>query len=61
MENISNTKPFLSPFHVQKGHFLDQNCIFLEEQNEQRRKMDGRIAVLRPFQQYFSHVWTMEG
>ena len=23
--------------------------------------MDGLVAVLRPFQQYFSHIRTMEG
>ena len=23
--------------------------------------MDGSVAVLRPFQQYFSHIRTMEG
>ena len=44
MENISDTKHFLLPFHVQKGHFYIKNYIFFSEkssvleQKEQRHK-----------------------
>ena len=53
MENVLNTRPFLSPFHVHKGHFWNKQCIFFSqklrvlEQNGQRHKKDNSKAGLK--------------
>ena len=59
IDNSLSYSIFICPFEIDIA--FEGGFKYLRFKHKISRWMDGLLAILRPFQQYFRHIMTMRG